>query len=250
MTRRIVAITVAIVLAALGAAGGLFLILTADQRAQDALQDGVTVAIAKAPISVGTTGARVRSDDLVRLVRLPKANVPDDALTDFGPGYDKLVIQSNIAANQIMLKGNFGSAAAASSGLPLPDGMMAVTVQTGAPQQVAGYVQPGSQIAIFLTYTVVDANGKKTNIQRTRVLLPKVTVMAVGQDSGKNSNSSTGNNSLLVTVAVSPKDAGRLIEAVSLGSLYLGLLTDSVDVPPTQAVDNTDGLPNAPGMFP
>src|SRR5262249_18725202 len=89
MTRRIVAITVAIVLAALGAAGGLFLILTADKRAQDALEDGVTVAVAKSPISIGTTGARVRSEDLIKLVRFPKANVPDDALTDFGPAYDK-----------------------------------------------------------------------------------------------------------------------------------------------------------------
>jgi pilus assembly protein CpaB len=250
MTRRIVAITVAIVLAALGAAGGLFLILTADQRAQDALENGVTVAVAKAPITVGTTGARVRAQDLIKLVRLPQANVPDDALTDFGPAYDKLVVQSNIAANQIMLKGNFGSAAAATNTLPLPDGMLAVTVQTGAPQQVAGYVHPGSQIAIFLTYQVVGPAGQKTGIQRTRVLLPRVTVMAIGQDSGKDPSTTTGSNSLLVTVAVNPGDAGRLIEGQSLGSLYLGLLTDSVDVPKNQSVDNTDQLQKGPDLFP
>ena len=34
--------------------------------------------------------------------------------------------------------------------------------QTGAPEQVAGYVRAGSQVAIFLTYGVVDKNGAKT----------------------------------------------------------------------------------------
>ena len=44
-----------------------------------------------------------------------------------------------------------------------------MTVQTGSPQQVAGYVHVGSDVVIFLTYGVVK-NGVKTNIERTQVL--------------------------------------------------------------------------------
>ena len=36
-------------------------------------------------------------------------------------------------------------------------------------------------------------------------------------------------------------DAERLIEGLSHGTLYLGLLTDSVDVQGGGGVDNTDG---------
>jgi hypothetical protein len=47
--------------------------------------------------------------------------------------------------------------------------------------------------------------------------------------------------SLMRTVAVEPADAERLIEGLSHGTLYLGLLTDSVEVKADAGVDNTDG---------
>jgi Flp pilus assembly protein CpaB len=107
MTRRIVAITVAIVLAALGAAGGLFLILTADQRAQDRVTDGVPVAVAATSMSAGTTGSRVRAN--IKMETMPKALVPADAVTNLDATYDKLVLVSNLRAGTMLLAGDFGS---------------------------------------------------------------------------------------------------------------------------------------------
>jgi pilus assembly protein CpaB len=245
MTRRIVAVTIAIALAALGAAGGLFLILTADKRAQDRLTNGVTVAVAGQNLPLGTTGAKMRQGKLVTYERVAAALVPQDAVTDFDTGtYDSQVLTSNVVKGTMLLKANFGSQVSDASGLALPDGLMAVTVQTGSPQQVAGYVHAGSTVVIFLTYTVVTDSGVKTNTQRTQVLLPKVQVLAVG---GPGTNQS---NSLLVTVAVNPADAERLIEGLSHGTLYLGLLTDSVTVKPDGGVDNTDHSNSAQPLFP
>jgi pilus assembly protein CpaB len=246
MTRRILAITIAIMLAALGTAGGLFLVLSADARAQSRISDPVTVAIAVKRIAVGTTGANVRAGEMVRLEKMPKVSVPSDALAEISPELDKLVVTSNIAVGQILLAANFGDQSKVTSGLPLPEGKMAVTVETGAPEQVAGYVQAGSQVAIFLTYTVVGADGSRTNIERTRVLLPRVEVLAVGtyQQSRATNNATattSRSGSVLLTVAVSQEEAERLIEGLSHGTLYLGLLTDSVQVNPGGGVDNTDG---------
>jgi pilus assembly protein CpaB len=246
MTRRILAITIAIVLAALGTAGGLFLVLSADARAQSRISDPVTVAIAVKRIPIGTTGANVRSGQMVRLEKMPRSSVPTDALPEISAELDKLVVTSNIAEGQILLAANFGEQSRVTSGLPLPEGKMAVTVETGAPEQVAGYVRAGSQVAIFLTYNVVETNGNKTNIERTRVLLPRVEVLAVGTYSNSNSNTSnqssaTNTGSVMLTVAVSQDEAERLIEGLSHGTLYLGLLTDSVQVAPGGGVDNTDG---------
>jgi len=242
MTRRILAITVAIALAALGTAGGLYLVLSADQRAQDRVQDAVTVAIAVKRIPAGTTGANVLAAKMVRFEKMPKASVPSDALGGIDAERAKLVLTSNVAIGQVLLAANFGAPSAVTSGLPLPDGKMAITVQTGAPEQVAGYVRPGSQVAIFLTYGVLDSKGNKTNIERTRVLLPRVEVLAVGTYSAGNTGASgTRDGSLMLTVAVVQADAERLIEGLSHGTLYLGLLTDSVDVQGGGGVDNTDG---------
>lgn len=247
MTRRIFAITIAIVLAALGTAGGLFLILSADQRAHDRIGDAVTVAIAARRIPAGTSGAKVISDNMVRFERMPRSSVPRDVLSEIDAQRSKLVVTSNIAVGQILLGANFGERSTVTSGLPLPEGKLAVTVQTGAPEQVAGYVQAGSQVAIFLTYTLIDSKGNKTNIERTRVLLPRVEVLAVGTyQAGQRTDGTSGNSassrggSLMITVAVDQTEAERLIEGLNHGTLYLGLLTASVDVRTGTGVDNTD----------
>src|SRR5262245_18431863 len=237
MTRRILAITVAIILAGLGTVGVLFYALTADARARAKIEDPVTVAIAAKRISVGTTGARIRSENLVRLEKMPKSSVPSDALSEISSELDKLVITYNVAAGQVLLAANFGDSARATSGLPMPEGKMAVTVETGVREQVAGYVQAGEQIVMFMTHDIVDCKGKTTGIQQTRVLLPRVELLAVGtyqpsRNSASNSSTSGANrtsSSLLVTVAVNQQEAERLIEGQAHGSLYLGLLTDSVE---------------------
>jgi pilus assembly protein CpaB len=147
-----------------------------------------------------------------------------------------------------LLRAHFGSRSAVTSGLPLPEGKMAVTVETGAPEQVAGYVQAGSQVAIFLTYDVVDSNGNTTGIERTRVLIPRVEVLAIGTNQRartSTSGSGGGSGSLLLTLAVNQAEAERLIEGLSHGTLYLALLTDSVVVTPGAGVDNTDSGGNS-----
>jgi pilus assembly protein CpaB len=254
MTRRIFAITIAIVLAALGTAGGLFLIVSADERAQARINDAVTVAIATTRIPVGTTGERVRTGSMVRFERMPKVSVPSDALSELSPELDDLVLTTNIAVGQVLLSANFGKRSEVTSGLALPEGKMAVTVETGAPEQVAGYVQAGSQVAVFLTYEVLDNRGERTGVERTRVLLPRVEVLALGTyrpDNGQDGESTAGTDggSVMLTVAVSQQEAERLIEGLNHGTLYLGLLTESVEVRTGSGVDNTDAAGGTNPLF-
>ena len=251
MTRRLLAIVVAIVLAAAGTAGVLWYAFSADSRAQARISNPVTVAVATQAIPAGTTGASIKARKLVRYEKMPQDAVPSDALREIGVDQDKLVLTSNIAAGQVLMAANFGTQSQVASGLALPDGKMAITVQTGAPEQVAGYLQRGSRVAMFLTYKVTTASGEETKIRRTRVLLPDVEVLAVGaytRNNANNDGSATGsgggggggNGTLLVTVAVNQAEAERLIQGLNVGSLYLGLLTDSTTVKPGPGVDNRD----------
>lgn len=248
MTRRILAIIIAIVLAALGTAGLLFYAVSADQRARANLE-AVTVAIADKPIPMGTSGARIRAEKMIRLEKLPKMAVPSDALPDVTAELDKLVLTSSVFPGQILLSAMFAEQARVTSGLTLPDGKMAVTVETGVPEQVAGYVRQGSRIAVFLTYAMIDKEGKETKFMRTRVLLSDVEVLSVGtyqpprnggSDDGGESSGTPAGGSLLVTLAVTQTEAERLIEGVHVGELYLGLLTDAIEVKPGSGVDNRD----------
>ena len=59
--------------------------------------------------------------------------------------------------------------------LTIPDGNIAISVNLSDTGRVAGFVNPGAKVAIFLT-----TNGDKALPDITRLLLPKVQVIAVG----------------------------------------------------------------------
>jgi pilus assembly protein CpaB len=246
MTRRILAIAVAILLAGLGAGGVLLYALSADERARSSI-DGVNVVIATKRIPQGTSAERIRDGQMVRMETMPRSSVPADALAEIKPAQEGLVLRSTVEPGQLLLAAMFAPQTAVTSGLSLPDGTMAVTVETGVPEQVAGYVRPGARVAIFLTYKLLDDKLSETRIQRTRVLLPSVEVVTTGtyqppRRSGANSEAepSTGSGAMLVTVAVNQDQAERLIEGLNTGKLYLGLLTDAIQVVPGPGVDNMD----------
>jgi pilus assembly protein CpaB len=133
------------------------------------------VAIAAKAHLAGTTGARVLADNMVRFERMPRPlcpRTPSPRLT----GRTKQVITSNIPVGQLLLAANFGEQSSVTGDLALPGARWRLRCEP-VPGQVAGYVRAGSQVAIFLTYGVVDKNGAKTN--RTDQPLPG-RVLAVG----------------------------------------------------------------------
>lgn len=251
MTRRILAILVAIVLGAIGTGGLLLYAATADERARSNIE-AVTVAVAAKRIPVGTSGARIRAEEMVRLEQVPRAAMPSDALPEVSAELDRLVLSSTVEPGQILLSAMFSESSNVTSGLNLPDGTMAVTVETGVPEQVAGYVRPGARIAIFLTFNLLDNQLEETKVQRTKVLLPGVEVIGTGtyrptqngqngqEESTTQGAAQSNSGSMLVTVAVTQAEAERLIEGLHTGKLYLGLLTDSIEVVPGPGVDNVD----------
>jgi Flp pilus assembly protein CpaB len=220
MTRRITAIAVAIVLAALGAAGGLFLILTADKRAQDRLHDGVFVLVAASDIQAGTSGATIRSRNLAVAKQFPKAIVDESALTNLDQSYDNLVLQTVVPNGTILLQTNFGKTARSTNDLALEPGKMAIPVQTVTPTQAASYIHVGNDVAILASFTTQQTSG--VSQQQTVVLLSPVRLLAV---------SSVGSG-LLITVGVTKVEAELLLEAKNRGTLYVGLLGDGANITP------------------
>jgi pilus assembly protein CpaB len=263
MTRRLIAFGIAFVLAVVGTVLVLGYIKTADARAMAGKQ-AVTVLIAKERISAGTSGAKILSQGLVEEVKMPAETVPKGALGSIGDELDNLVVTADVQASQLLLRGMFGKKVKSTGGLPIPDGKVAVSVQLDAPEQVAGFVRPGTTIAIFGTFNMIDRTHRESNgeglqlkegvNQATRVVLPKVEVLAIGAYGQPGTKTSDGKttattsdsrpgqaskvSTLVVTVAVTSEEATRLVHALQTSSLYLALVTDSSDVESGAGVDN------------
>ena len=267
MRRALLAACVAVLLALVGCVAVTLYAKTADARALRG-QRAVRVLVAHARIAAGTTGQSIRDGHEVDVVTVPAATVPADALSAIDDSLLTLAVSADQQPRQLLLRGAFGTPAGNSGGLAIPDGMLAVSVSMRMPAQVAGYVQPGSQVAVFDTFNVAEGKGTPAGPvpagdglannhgydQATRLLLAKVRVLAVGThaaaDKASGGTGLSGSSSaqgdaqaVLVTVAASQDDAQRLVHAAQTGVLYLALLGAGTDPHPGAGTDNYSLFP-------
>ncbi len=238
MGRRTILLIAALVVAALGTTL-VFLYANRAEETAMAGQSPVQVLVATASVPAGTSGASISQSGAMELKSMPAAAVPPAALSDITPVAD-LVSLAPIYAGQVLLEPMFGSQQQASGGLTLPKGTVGVSVQLGDPERVAGFVQPGSNVAIFLTV----AGAGSVADQQTKLLLDKVPVVAVGpttmaagtaQDGTAPSNAEAIPTAI-ITVALDQEQAQKLIQGKQSGSLQLALVNQDSKL-----------APNAPG---
>ncbi|TQS40723.1 Flp pilus assembly protein CpaB [Cryptosporangium phraense] len=243
MRRRLLALALAFVLALLGCVGILAYVGGADDRAV-AGKKPVEVLVASTLLPAGTTGAELRNSGKLKTVQMPAETVPSDALGTIPAGLDNLALTADVQPSQLLLRGALGRKQTSTGGLTIPAGKLAVSVDMTGASRVAGYVRPGSEVAVFYTYkpTADEANsGTVTTdadkVTATRVLLPRVQVLAIGEAGAVKASS----DMIAVTLATTQTDAERLVQASQTGTLSLGLLNDAVTVEPGSGVD-TDTL--------
>jgi pilus assembly protein CpaB len=255
MKRTIVATIVAVVLALVGGVAVLLYARGADARAV-AGREPVQVLVASKRIPAGTTGKAIVDGGYLDQVVMPAASVPGDSISSIDAGLETLVVTSDLQARQMVLRGAFGEAAVRTGGLAVPDGKVAVTVEIGDAARVAGHVEAGAEVAVFDTFTVAPGKGRvpagdglaedHAYTQATRLLLPRVEVLAIGErvieeeksDDKDDDSKSAKTTKVMVTLAVSQAEAEKLVLATTTGSLYFALLSDASDVQPGAGVDN------------
>ncbi|MDP9798549.1 pilus assembly protein CpaB [Catenuloplanes nepalensis] len=248
MSRRILAVFLAIVLAVLGTAAVLYYVNRADDRAVDGVS-AIEVLVAQQRIATGTTGTVIRDRQLAVATRMPASSLPEGAVTSITPELEKQLVTSTLLPGQLLLRSMFANATETSSGLAIPSDKVAVSFEASMAQQVAGYVRPGAHVALFASYTAT-ANGSKAiggeGVRGTAVLLPRIEVIAIGEyGTGETTitpqeGEPDAEPTTLVTVAASTVDAAKIITAANAGAIYLALLTDESDVKAGVGVDDNN----------
>ena len=225
MDRRRLLIVGAAVVAVLGVALVLMYARGADQRAEDRF-GGVDVLVATKQIAPGETIDAAKAAGKIGTATVAR----DDVLDGAGPSTDTLkggVALVPIYPGEQLITAKFGSAAEAAATLPIPPGKMAVSVNLTDAARVSGFLEPGSEVSVFLNGT--DPQGGQTF---TRLLLPRVTVLGVGSTAPVTTT--TANDSgdptteelprTLLTIAVDQKEAQKVLYASSNGELAFALL--------------------------
>lgn len=242
MDRRKVLLVVAAVVAALGTVLVFLYVRGADDRAEQRFET-VEVLRAVAPIEPGEAIEAAAQAGKLKLQPVPQ----EALLTGYQTSIEGLagtVALTRVYPGEQIISSRFGGAsAAASSTLPIPEGMLAISVNLSDTARVAGFVQPGSQVAVF--HSGVDPQSQQPY---TRQLLERVQVLGVGSTTPVSTTTTTQDGAqtteqlprTLITLALGKRDAQKVMFASSAGELGFALLTESSKLPADRGVTAAD----------
>lgn len=242
MDRRRILLIAAAFIAALGTILVFLYVRSADARAE-ARFDTVNVLRAVAPIDAGETIEDAANSGKLALQPVPR----DQLLPNYRTSIDDLrglVATSPIYPGEQVISDKFGGESVVDeSPLGIPKGELAISVNLTDPARVAGFVNPGSEVAIFLNGSDDQSGGTYT-----RMLLDRVTVLGVGSTTPVSTTTTDAEGGevteqlprTLMTLALSSRDAQRVLYAAANGELAFGLLTQTSTVDPGPAVDSTN----------
>ncbi len=251
MARRSVLLLVAASIALVGTALIVLYVQGIDKRATEG-QEMVEVLTASATIDTGEDVASAQEAGKFEKSLVRKDDLIEGALTTTSSISDEVALGTIFAGEQI-IAAKFGSLGDADT-LIIPDDKLAVSVELSDPERVAGFVNPGSNVAIFMSLDPVllqPGGEEKTLPAYTRLLLPKVQVIGVGTTSVSSKTITTEEGaevveqvpSTILTVAVNQKEAEKLIFAARNSDVSFALLTKDTKISDQPGVDAADIMP-------
>lgn len=245
MDRRKLLLILAVFVAVIGTALVYLYVQSADNRASSKF-DSVEVLKATQSIAQGEAYDSALSQGKITLQAVPQNQLNDGYETTTTALKGKFAAAQVFPGQQIIAsQWNQTDTISATTNLPIPKGMIAISVQLTDPQRVAGNVYPGSRVAIFSTglggpghpLSAGGASISSGGSDEVAVLQPNILVLNVGDpvplqstttDEAGNQTTETLPRTLL-TLAVTQKEAQKIIYAEGNpgSSLTLGLLTST-----------------------
>lgn len=248
MDRRRVLLVAAAVVAALGTVLVFLYVRGADNRAEERFET-TEVLVATAQIERGERIADAAAAGKVALQAVPQGQVLPGALVTTSGVAEQIALTVIYPGEQVVPQ-KLGDTAVEETRLNIPEqGDMAMSINLTDPARVAGFVNPGSEVAIFLT-----GSNPTTGAPFSSVLLTRVTVIAVGSTTPVTTTTTTTEGQgqeggqqvveslprTLITLSVSQAQMQRVLLAQQQGELSFALLTDDskVTLAPATTVDN------------
>ena len=225
--KRTLIVVGAVVAAALAAFANYAYLNSADDRAYENAERLQVFVVAK-DVAKGLPGEQALTEEFVESDEIPREFRPATAITDINTIRGKVALNS-LSVGQVVVEGMFvdPKAAQVSFSQRIPAGSVAVTVSIGTVEGVAGLLVPGDKVNLLVS----DGDAR-------RFLFQNVDILAIGATAAPQAGdpaAAVNPGSNLITFAVPPLAAAKIVQA---GSLYLTLVppdNQAVPVPPVNA---------------
>ncbi|MHB1341434.1 MAG: Flp pilus assembly protein CpaB [Coriobacteriia bacterium] len=215
----------------------------------DADAQPVQVLVATEDIPRGRTSSELVEEGAITLAEVPRRYVSDQAVSSV-KAIEGQVLAQPLSRGEQVTTARFQYPDQAGLAFSIPEGHVAIAISADDVKCVAGLIRPGDFVMVTATFD--EARG--LNAAQTKMLLPRVRVLAVGgnlsaepasretADGGGliGANSENGQSSRTagkvaptITLALVPQDVEKLIYAEQQGQVWLALIPNGVAEVPT-----------------
>jgi len=223
--RRIIAASVAIVVALVSGVLLLDYVTSADQRAMAGMRTQ-KVLVVTTQVPKGTAADHLGK--LVELRELPASAIVPGALTSTSD-LNNEVTTTTLEPGEQVLASRFARPAEqhGAAGIQVPKGYSEVSVQLDPDRAVGSNLTAGDRVGVFLSLGDGVDKGR-THLVLDKVLITRVQGATAGQSSDQQSENSSADQqapqgSLMITMAVSANDAEQVVFAAEYGQIWLEL---------------------------
>lgn len=216
------AVLLAVLLAVLATAAVLVYVRGVKQQSTSA-SGAVKVIVAKGDIPAGTSLDNLIASGGFVTKDVPRNLIVQGAVTSISQLQHKTTAQPILAGEQVSTARLQGGASLGGGALGIPAGYVAVSLPMSVAQEAAGQVNRGDHVTIFASFNGSGMTGENTTV----TLVPDVQVLRADQPSTTGNgalNRSSSSSGALLTLALKPSDAQRVVYAQQYGSVWLALL--------------------------
>lgn len=198
--------------------------------------DNVNVMITKDVLPKGISLKSALEQGIIEQTQYPVKSRPDGSIESVDATNQDLLALTEIGPGQVLFKANFGTKVLAEGDIAIPAGKLAVTVQLKYESKVGSFIHPGSNIILFATTNATGGNTQRV----TKTLIRSVLVLAVGTQSASSKTEIAPDSQVanFITVAVSQREAEKLVHAAQSMSIYAGLLSENSNTLAGDGVDD------------
>jgi Flp pilus assembly protein CpaB len=243
-------LNVTVIAGILAAVIGAGLVFVYGHNVDNKISDGrrtVGVLVADTALGAGMPAASVAAH--VHVAQIPSAYVVKDAVSSTSAlttaSAQNAVLVGSVPEGGQIAASDFAAAAAAGRLSPSP-GDVALSIETPLSSGVAHYLQPGQLVDVFVTYSGGSGSGSSLVAGRTKLFASGVKVLSVSVaqssgngSSGSNTSASSPDGSVLVLLDLSPQNAEKVVNATTLGTIYLAYTTGTHDRTPSGATPDS-----------
>ncbi len=231
MRKKLLALISAGLLALVGIIAMISYANGANERAYDGAEL-VEVLVVKTEIPSDTPASRIAS--AVTTKKVPVAVRAKGALTSLDK-VEELSTNTALKPGEQLLVSRFGALTGKDSASSLPAGMQEVSVALSAPRVPTGSIKVGDRVGLMASFPGQGGSGGTTGIVKNNLLVTRIStsvLSTVGADEA--------GVPILVTFAVDPGDAQKIVNAAEFGTVWLTLQNSQANTQDIQKIESKD----------